>query len=524
MRRIPVSAVSVLAVACILHAVGVLSYLLREGRLAIVPIYDDVVYLIDALTRVAVFDRAGVVGYLADFYVHPAHAPFVALTGTLGFLLSAGALWGPYLLNGVWVLFVLCLGLLVLRPSNLWIRVGILLSLLAVPIFGNVLAEFRPDPVWGLLVGFAMAVMASTDLTVTGRRRLILLGLLFGMAVVAKPTAALASMAVLGLGLLVQVSLTVLLLPGMSRRNAFRVCGFVALGGACLVVPYLLTNGAGIAAYVSTVMQGESIWKTRTSAWGHMSYYLKRDVGPLMLGWIWYAALPIFVASFFVLLRARDRKALVAFVTLLVAVFASYLIVTVSEVKSLMIGSILYGTIVATTAWCLGQLATRVRLRARAVLVLGFAMLCLLWTPRAGMIHRTDPDMAATQVANRAALPAVLDALRTSAGASVLVSVPGPAYAGTLEFLALQAGTKARFVAGYTWNQWSQFEQGVAQADVVVVSEAGMRGQALGFSFPSVQFQPRLLETLRESRSFRGSPVYTDQNGRSVWVFKREPR
>ena len=524
MRRSQFIAVFVLAVACILHAVGVLSYLLREGRLAIVPIYDDVVYLIDALARVAVFDRAGAVGYLADFYVHPAHAPFVALTGTLGFLLSAGALWGPYLLSGVWVLFVLCLGLLVLRPFNLWIRVGILLSLLAVPIFGSILAEFRPDPVWGLLVGFSLAVMASTDLTVTGRRRLILLGLLFGMATIAKPTAALASMAVLGLGLLVQLSLTVLLVPSVSRRSALRVCGFVTLGGACLVVPYLITNGAGIAAYVSTVMGGESIWKTRASVWGHMSYYLKRDVGPLMLGWIWYAALPVFAASFFVLVRVRDRKALVAFATLMVAVLASYLIVTVSGVKSLLIGSILYGTIVAATTWCLGQLATRVRLRARSVMALALVVLCLQWTPRAGMIHRADPDMLATHVANRAALPAVLDALRTSAGASVLVSVPGPVYAGTLEFLTLQAGTKARFIAGYTWNQWSQFEQGVAQADVVVLSEAGMRGQALGFSFPSVQFQPRLLELLRGSRSFHGSPVYTDDSGRSVWVFKREPK
>ncbi|RYG06196.1 MAG: hypothetical protein EON92_20210, partial [Burkholderiales bacterium] len=80
------------------------------------------VYLIDGLSRLAVLDRVGIAGCLADyFYIHPAHAPFVALTSVLGLLLSAGAAWGPYLMNAAWVLIVLLLGLVALRRSSLWI-------------------------------------------------------------------------------------------------------------------------------------------------------------------------------------------------------------------------------------------------------------------------------------------------------------------------------------------------------------------------------------------------------------------
>ena len=36
-----------------------MGYLVRDGRLSIVPIYDDVAYLVDGLKRLAVLDRSG---------------------------------------------------------------------------------------------------------------------------------------------------------------------------------------------------------------------------------------------------------------------------------------------------------------------------------------------------------------------------------------------------------------------------------------------------------------------------------
>jgi hypothetical protein len=160
-------------------------------------------------------------------------------------------------------------------------------------------------------------------------------------------------------------------------------------------------------------------------------------------------------------------------------------------------------------------------MRGSAVLVIGVLVFLALWIPRAGMIHRTDPAMIATDVANRASLPVVLNAIRGNPAATVLITVPGPVYGGTLDFLARQQGVTRRFSTGYTWDAWEQFVEGVNGADVVVLSEAGMLGQSLGYAFPSVKFQERLLDALAKNPKFIGKRVYTDEARRSVWVFIR---
>ena len=528
MNRSRAVAVLLLAAVLVLHVCGVMSYLVREGRLSVVPIYDDVVYLIDGLGRLSAFDRAGLRGLFIDLFAHPPHAPWITVTSTLGLMLSSGATWGPYLLSSVWVIIILTLGAIALGGASVLARTGILVAALAVPMFGSVIAEFRPDPVWGLLVGFSVAVSAAIDLLRARLRHLLALGALIGAAVIAKPTAAPASAVVLAVGLAVQFALSVFLRRGEHGVDRFgtglllRKLGALLAGALCLIVPYFTANGGAILAYVREVMQGGSIWQTQASLVGHLTYYLNRDVGTLMLGWIWYLALPVYLLCATLLVRVRDWLAVAALAGLLTSVLTAYAIVTISGVKSLMIGSLLYGTIVASVVWCLGRLATHLRLRGLPVLMLGLIAFALLWVPRAGTVNRADPAMLATDKASRAVLPVVLAAIRLHPSDSVLVTVPGPVYSGTLDFLSRQQRVERRFIAAYTWSHWEQFLQGVREADVIVLSEAGMAGQSLGYPFPSVAFQPRLLDLLMHSSKFSGQPAYTDDSGRSVWVFVRK--
>jgi hypothetical protein len=509
---------------CLFQVIAVMGFLVRGGRLSIVPIYDDVVYLIDGLRRLAVLDRAGIGGFLLDFYSHPAHAPFTAMAGAFGFLMSGGAVWGPYLLNAAWVFIVAGLALSALRHLNPWSRAGIVIAILAAPMFGSVLAEFRPDPVWGLLIGFSLALMASINLAHAPPYRLFMLGLLLGAAVLAKPTGSPASAVVLGIGLMVQAGLTRVALSNCSWRVLARGVGTVILGASLLVIPYILTNGRGILTYILEVTRADnSVWKTNAPMLGHLTYYLNRGAGTLMLGWVWFVAVPTLILCVGILVRAREKIALCGFAGLLSSVLVAYIIVSVSEVKSLMIGSLLYGSIIGAVTWFLGQIVRHFPIRHSVVFILGIAVFVTQWVPRAGMIQRSDPAMVVTDEANNAAFPAVLRALRQSGDAkTVLITVPGPVYAGTLEFLALQQGVSANFKAGYTWNTWEMFMREIGGSDIVVLSESGMRGQALGFNFPSVQFQQRLLSTLRADVAFTGKPVFTDDQGRSVWVFVRK--
>jgi hypothetical protein len=511
-----------IAFVCGFHLIAVMSYLLREGRLSIVPIYDDVVYLTDGLQRLAALDRSGIAGFMSDFVMRPAHAPFVAVAAAFGFLLSAGAVWGPYLLNGAWVFIISSLALVVLRGLGNWSRLGIVLAIIAIPMFGSAVAEFRPDPVWGLLLGMSLAIMATIDIAQSRRSRLIALGLLFGVSAIAKPTAAPASLVVLAVGFVTQLGMTFLLQPGWPVRSAIRRTAIVALGAGLVVVPYFLVNGAEILAYIRNVMDsGNKVWRTQASFQGHLAYYLNKGTGTLMLGWLWYLAIPILLCCAAILVRIRDRRALASLGALVSALLAAYVIVSVSEVKSLMIGSLLYGAIIGAVVWSLGAIVRYFPIRHFVVFVLGAGIFLVQWTPHAGMIRRADPAMASTDDATKAVFPAVLAALQVDERKAALVTVPGPVYAGSLDFLARQQGVVRRFSAAYTWDRWELFAEGVAAADIIVLSEPGMRGQALGFSFPSVHFQQKLLSTLRADATFSGRPMYTDEQGRSVWVFVR---
>src|ERR1043166_3194068 len=79
---------SVLAVLALFHVLATLGYSLRAGPLSIVPLYDDLAYLLDALDRLKAFDGAGLFGLAHSLIDAPPHAPITAVVATLGFALT----------------------------------------------------------------------------------------------------------------------------------------------------------------------------------------------------------------------------------------------------------------------------------------------------------------------------------------------------------------------------------------------------------------------------------------------------
>ncbi|MDM0122290.1 hypothetical protein [Variovorax arabinosiphilus] len=523
MTRNKYLAIGAVFCVCLFHVLAVMGYLVREGRLSMVPVYDDVTYLIDGLSRLAVLDRAGIGGFVADLRAHSAHAPFMAATSAFGFLLSGGAVWGPYLLNSLWVFLVAALALQALRDIPVKSRVGIVVALIAVPLFGAAIAEFRPDPVWGLLVGFSVVLLVSVDIARATRLQLLTLGFLIGAAIIAKPSAAPASLAVISATYLTQLGSFLLLRVQLSKRALVRNSLLVALGAAVFVVPYAITSGAETYAYIKWVMgTSNSVWRTETSTLGHITYYLNRSYGPLMLGWVWYVALPILLLCLGLILRAKDRRDLCAFTATVCGLVVAYIIVTVSSVKSPMIGSILYGTIIAAVTWALGRIVFYVPIRGVLILLIGAGIFCTQWIPKAGMVSRTDAGMRATDQATKAVAPVVLEALGKSANKRGLVTVPGPVFGGTLDFLAKQEGMASSIRQAYALDSLDKFQEPIQWADVIILSESGMLGQSNGFNFPSIKFQAQLLQLMRGDATLSGHPVFTDEQGRSVWVFIRK--
>jgi hypothetical protein len=76
-----------------------LSFALRSGSLSRPPVYDDVVYLLDAYQRLA-FGGVNSLGTLVhSFLTNPPHAPMSTLTAMLGYSLIGPYLWAAYAAN-----------------------------------------------------------------------------------------------------------------------------------------------------------------------------------------------------------------------------------------------------------------------------------------------------------------------------------------------------------------------------------------------------------------------------------------
>jgi hypothetical protein len=510
-------------VLCLFHVFALLGHSMREGRLSLVPVYDDVSYLVDGIGRVDALQRGGVSALLKDMWVQAPHAPLMALTAAFGFLLSAGATWGPYLVNGLWVLVIIQIMMVALRVIDRRSQVGIAAAALAAPMFGWMVSEFRPDPVWGMLVGVTVTLLASVDFAMTSTRRWFALGILVGVAVISKPTAAPATLVVITTAWLAMALASVVLLKSISKRLLLRNALSCLAGAALIAVPYFAASAGEIYAYIKMVMgaNGE-VWRLKTDAKGHLTYYLSGGLGPMMLGWIWYASVPTLAISLIVIVRARDRRSLCAFLALAGAFAAAYGIVTLSAVKQPMIGSILYGTVVAFTVWGLGQIVRLVPIRHELILLAGALVFLAQWTPNVGMIRKSEPSMQIVDESSRAVAPVVINALRTHTNKRVFMTVPGPVQAATLDYLARQQGVVGTFVEGYLLNNWDEIAMHLGRGDIAVLCEVGMSGQSSVYSFPSLEFQTKAIEYMRANASFDAYSAYKDSEGRIVWVFVRK--
>src|ERR1043166_232184 len=175
---------SVLAVLALFHVLATLGHSLRAGPLSIVPLYDDVAYLLDGLDRLEAFDGTGLFGLVRSLIHAPPHAPISALVSTLGFALTPNGRFGSYTLCGIWVVAVLMLGAHILRGLPSMSRAGLLCALLAVPMMSLLVATIRPDASWGLLTGCTATIIATTNLLKISKLHAFLIGILVGVTAI----------------------------------------------------------------------------------------------------------------------------------------------------------------------------------------------------------------------------------------------------------------------------------------------------------------------------------------------------
>src|ERR1700721_50098 len=130
------------------------AYSLNHGRLLMLTRYDDLVYLVDGLRRLQAVWNTIVSQQsptpsamtLLSGYIHiPPRSGFSTLLAFASFAVFGVHDWSPYAGNGITVLALLAVMDLLLGGLTLWQRAACLLVVLAAPMAGLFVVEFRPD-------------------------------------------------------------------------------------------------------------------------------------------------------------------------------------------------------------------------------------------------------------------------------------------------------------------------------------------------------------------------------------------
>jgi hypothetical protein len=517
-----------LGMLTLFHIVATLSYSLRRGRLSVVPYYDDVSYLLDALERLKAFDVSGLWGFLWSLIAQPPHAPLTAIITTLGFAITPNNRLGSYALAGLWVLPALALAASFLRGLPKMTRAGVICSVLALPMLSLVVGSIRPDTSWGLLAGCAAVILATTDLLAETRARLFLIGILVGMVGLAKPTGMPAAMTVMGVAYLGAVATAI----GQKREGSLcqvaRGSVALVLGTALLLLPYLALDARGLWTYIRTVMIDDyDIWRTEGSLTVHFLYYL--SPAPFMMGWLWPVGIIFLLGNGVcaIISRRTDKRGFVHYLSTISILLTSYIIPSISPLKSLYVGGLFYGTASMVMVWNLGALLRRIPVPPIATAIGGLLIFITFWRP--STLLTTGSEAPDVDQATRALAPAVLEKLAQRDSNQpvmrTLVTSPGPVFDATFKYLAMIKQLPGVFIGGYFFRTWDELLRAVSTAEIVIVTDLGAVGQGgagRGFPYPSTVFQDQLMQVMEHDRSFQRIASYSDSTGhRTIAFFRR---
>lgn len=505
------------------HCLAVLGFSARRGRLAMVPIFDDVAYLVDGLSRLDVFDRQGFAGLANSFMQNAPHAPYSSLLATLGFELTPKNMLGAYALSAIWVVVFLALLQRLLRGLPKITQIGLLIASLSLPMVATVLGSFRPDTYWGLITGAVAVIIATSDIGKATHIEMIFSGLLVGSAALSKPTGMPAGSVVMGIGYLGALAVASTS-KTVARTQLMIKTVFMLLGVAIIVVPFLIVGGRDLLDYILAAMVKDlTVWRFDGPLSAHLAYYLKPGLLFGTVGWLMLAG-PVFLFGGLVTAGlSRNPAMFPRTVGVCVSVLVAYAIPTISPVKSPFIGCLFYGTFIAGAFWCLAQMIRSVP--KVAILLVGGAVFASFWRPGVPFDSIEGESYAAMDKANRFVTPGILELLAAGAAEEKILSVytssPGPVFDATLRYEALLRGFSATYVGDYTNSDWSSILAKAQIADIVIASDAGALGQGVGYTYPGIQYQNRLIATLAADAAWRKLTTYIDEAGFRTIVFTR---
>ncbi len=537
----------VCALFALLLTAVIIRYSLRQGRLSLVPTFDDVGYMADGAARLQHLYDFGVLAFVAEYRRNPPHSPYSDLLAMAAFAVFGIKDWAPYAANSLLALAIFMGANALLPAIRLWQRVLCLLILATVPFTGLAVHEFRPDFCVCFLTALGIMLALTRPFVPASPRRKLAIGAVFGAAMVVKTSFFPAT---------VVYFFAILLLATLRDRIVLGRLGFARIARGwltCLLpfvlipLPHYLIAHRMIVDYIREAFVGghRGVWVTHGGLGYHLAYYLTGPGGQFTMGaHLMLLAAILFVATLAVVAR-RSRMEIVTHTMMLVALVMAYFQVTLSPVKSPYYGVTLPMLLALEALYWLGQLLDREQrggwrfgwATALAVIAVGWGACIFRWPP--GHQGGNDPVVAARNALVFAVYHDVLNHTITPVPGSKTPDSTAPIGSKIISnspkvvFNSIGDVNPSLFIylsyRDRTMGQWIQvpdvddprpYHLAWENADFVIASESGT-GVIADFLLSS-RIQDQLLADLQARKDFKQIGKYPFiTTRRSVYVFQR---
>jgi hypothetical protein len=513
------------------YTVLAVQWSLRDGRLAMDPIWDDVSYLVDGLDRLNIFDQQGLTGLLYSLWVSPPHSPWSTALAFTGFALFGVNDWSPYALNGCLVVILLYGGCFFFGRSNPINRILVLSIIPMIPLTLAAVHDFRPDFAVGLFT--ALFALTLVWLACNGRARdnelrtYIFVGMLVGAAYLVKPSFFLHTTVMsVGAFCLAEICYRIFSTDrNQVRRSLYRLAGLV-IGASLVAGPYFLVAWRQIWDYFLTNTGGgsdASIWKVSGGIWDSFRIYLVGENMFRMLGWFAPALLIWLLLGLVVSLIRKNTRSFALIICGILMSALSLCIIAVGQVNSSFFGLTWNLTFLLTAIFAIGEASRSQRINSLAIgaAVLSF-VLFVLHSPTTNF-WQVGEDARPESSLNYSMLKRITEI------ASADPPIKGPpsvfaTYAGIYVNTGCQRWLSLKYHVGVNFwdkNRSGSFTQQMEQARIAdFVEVADPKSKWLIPYLPSTALQGSILNQLRAESIFREMPPIVGKEG-TLYLFRR---
>jgi len=509
------------------------------GRLAVPPKYDDVSYLLAAQVLLHAAQHQSWLETLRQLIDQ--HAPLSTFLAVLGFLAVPQGWAGPYIANCLVLGGFLAGCAVLLRPLPTPAIIGVIAAIGAIPVASVSITEFRPDFAWGFLSGLAAATLLRRRLFQFSWKRLLLIGLLCGLALVSKPSTGPLTAVILATAFVGSVLLYVLAGDRAAIRTRFRaiarVAALIGLGAAIVAGPVYAMIWRDVYAYILlALVEYHDQNATPGDFLFQLLFYSRGPAGRTMLGqalWV----LPLFWLAALAYSAIYKRDLLPRLLCYLAVILVAYAILTYNDHKSLYVGGVFYGTLIASSCAVAGELwriaansqrLTGLRIAtARLICVAGIALLVganALHHPV--LLFMTPPEMRKDLMEATAQIWSVLKdhvasrgkELATPKTYNVMVLSPEPVADATLSLLAVSQDVPLQAHGTYYVRTIDELVLQIKNVDYAVVTNSdpshNLYGPRLGDAF---------MKVMDDRQDFKRIMSYSRLVGGTVKVYERRP-